>query len=117
MSACRSKPKTHICNVDRDGLDQFSEAPTNQAMDFTEEQEGDKNAAVVVSENENHVGEQDMSRIHIISDKISENDKYFAIEISKDVELDDVENAKENSEVVDEELRIVESVPYSTDIV
>ena len=117
MSSYRSKPKTHICNGDRDGLDQFSEAPSNQAKDFTEEQEGDKNAVLVVSDNENHVGEQDMSRIHIISDKISENDKYFAIEISKDVELDDVENAKENSEVVDEELRIVESVPYSTDIV
>ena len=112
MSACRSKPKTHICNVDRDGLDQFSEAPSNQAKDFTEEQEGDKNAALVVSENENHVAKQDVSRIHIISDKINEDDIFNAIEKSKDVE-----NEEDWSEAVDEELRIVENVPYSTDIV
>ena len=112
MSSYRSKPKTHICNGDRDGLDQLSEAPSNQVKDFTEEQEGDKNAVLVVSENENHVAKQDVSRIHIISDKISEDDKYYAIEISKDVE-----NEEDWSEAVDEELRIVENVPYSTDIV
>ena len=111
MSSYRSKPKTHICNGDRDGLDQFSEAPSNQAKDFTEEQEGDKNAVLVVRENENRVAKQDVSRIHIISDKINEDGIFNAIEKSKDVE-----NEREWSEVVDEDL-IVENVPYSTDIV
>ena len=108
MSAWRSKPKSHICNVDRNSLNQLSD----QARDFTEEEESDRNAAVDGSGNDNPVEKQNVSRIHIISDKISEDVKHNARDVSKDKE-----NDEEKSEAVDEEMIIVETVPYTTEIV